>query len=104
MALLKLGRKEEAVSRFNKLISFGLQHMEDHIKIDYFAVSLPDLLIWEADLDLRNKVHCTYLTGLGYLGAGNVREAVRFLSEVISQDQSHAGAFIHLAMAENVSL
>lgn len=101
LALLKLARQEEAELKFDTLIRFGLQHMEDHIEIDYFAVSLPDLLIWEADLNLRNQVQCKYLAGLGYLGCGKVRDAVRFLSDVISLDRSHAGALIHLAMAEN---
>ncbi|MDP4278243.1 MAG: DUF5107 domain-containing protein, partial [Bacteroidota bacterium] len=47
LALLKLGRKDESNLRFNKLIDFGEKHMNETIKLDYFAVSLPDLLIWE---------------------------------------------------------
>ena len=26
--------------------------------MDYFAVSLPDLLVWEDSLDRRNRIHC----------------------------------------------
>ena len=42
--------------------------MHDEVKIDYFAVSLPDLVIFDDDLNKRNKIHCLYMEGLGYLG------------------------------------
>jgi tetratricopeptide (TPR) repeat protein len=105
LALLKLGRKKEAETRFNKLVGFGLKHIDDHIKIDYFAVSLPDLLIWDADLDARNRIHCKYLAGLGSLGLGQGEEAIQYLSEVTKLDRSHAGAQVHLGLAnEKLSL
>ena len=71
LALLKLGREAEARGRFNCLISFGEQHLFDVFKMDYFAVSLPDLLIWEDDMDKKNRIHCNYLMALGHLGLGN---------------------------------
>lgn len=35
-----------------------------HSIIDYFAVSLPDLLVWEQDLDKRNNDFCDYVKSL----------------------------------------
>lgn len=35
-----------------------------HVKIDYFAVSLPDLLVWELDLDRRNDEMCDCLLAM----------------------------------------
>ena len=63
LAKLKLGRTGEAKSRFYRLIDYGEQHIGDHMRIEYFAVSLPDFLIFEDDLDVRNKAHCCYLMG-----------------------------------------
>jgi tetratricopeptide (TPR) repeat protein len=71
LALLKLGRKSEADSRFHKLVNYGEKHLHDKFKMDYFAVSLPDLLIWEDDMNLRNVTHCKYMIALGQLGLGN---------------------------------
>ena len=99
LALLKLDRNDEAQSRFNRLISYGNQHMSETIKLDYFAVSLPDLLIWEDDLTFRNKVHCTYMLGLGYLGLGEIEKAKDLLSEASVMDVNHQGVQTHLAMA-----
>ena len=71
LSLIKLGNSKDAVRKFEKLIKYGETHTNDKVKIDYFAVSLPNLMIWEEDLDKRNKIHCIYLMGLGYLGLKN---------------------------------
>ena len=91
LALLKLGRKDEANGRFYKLTNYGEKHLFDKVKMDYFAVSLPDLLIWEDSLDLRNEIHCKYMLALGYYGLGKKEKSLRFLSEVERLDNNHQG-------------
>ncbi|HEY1167249.1 MAG TPA: DUF5107 domain-containing protein, partial [Chitinophaga sp.] len=99
LALLQLNRKNEAGSRFNKLIDYGEAHLFDEVKIDYFAVSLPDLLIWDDDLDKRNRLHCYYLVGLGLLGQGKTEQAKAMFEQVLGADSYHIGAHVHLAMS-----
>jgi hypothetical protein len=99
LALLQLNRTAEAQSRFNKLIDYGEAHLFDEVKIDYFAVSLPDLLIWDDDLQRRNRLHCYYLIGLGQLGLGKTEPAKGMFEQVLSVDGYHTGAHIHLEMA-----
>ena len=94
LAWRKLGREDKARSRFNKLIKHGEKHLFDHVKIDYFAVSLPDLLIWDDDLNVRNRIHCNLVMGLGYLGLGDKSHALRFLKEVKDLDCNHQTADI----------
>lgn len=89
LANLKLGRKSEAVSKFYKLINYGEKHIFDKVRIGYFAVSLPDFLIFEDDLDLRNKVHCYFLIGLGNIGLGNLKEARTYLNKAANLDKNH---------------
>ncbi len=98
LALLKLGRKEEAKHRFQNLINYGIEHMNDDVKLDYFAISLPDLLIWEEKLDVRNKVHCQYLIALGELGMKNFKEALLGFDKVLKMDLFHLPATIHKKM------
>jgi len=95
LALLKLGRMDEAGNRFENLISYGKMHLDDEIKLDYFAVSLPDLLIWEDNLTYRNKIHCNYMMGLGYLGTGDNEKAKELLEEASRMDINHQGVQIH---------
>jgi tetratricopeptide (TPR) repeat protein len=91
MALLKLGREAEAHGRFYKLINYGKQHIYDKVVMDYFAVSLPDLLIWEDSLDTKNLIHCKYMLALGYYGMGDREHALRYLEEVEALDINHQG-------------
>lgn len=100
LAWRALGNEDKARSRFNKLISHGEKHLFDTCKIDYFAVSLPDLAIWNDDLNVRNKIHCYYVMGLGYLGLGNKEKSETFLSQVKELDKNHQGGQIHLSEAQ----
>jgi tetratricopeptide (TPR) repeat protein len=87
-----LGQENRACNCFNKLIAYGEKHLFDTCKIDYFAVSLPDLAIWDDDLNARNQIHCNYVMGLGYLGLGNQEKAREFLGKVLQMDINHQGA------------
>lgn len=101
LALLKLGEKEEANRRFNNLISYGNEHMDDNIKLDYFAISLPDLLIWEEDLNVINKKHCDYLIGLGQFGLDQNEKAINAFKKVLRLDKYHFLASLHARMVES---
>jgi tetratricopeptide (TPR) repeat protein len=106
LALKKLNKQAQAEEIFKRLIDFGAQHMNDRIKIDYFAVSLPDLLVFDQDLDLRNKIHCHYMMGLGYLGLGNgsATLAEENFNVIMSLDVNHQGAMVHKKMLQYTSL
>ncbi|MBR0275878.1 MAG: DUF5107 domain-containing protein, partial [Prevotella sp.] len=91
LALRKLGRDGEANGRFYKLVNYGKQHIFEHQTMDYFAVSLPDLLIWEDSLDVKNRIHCCYMLALGYYGLGDKQHAERYLAEVEKLDINHYG-------------
>lgn len=98
LAWIKLGKKEKAEAIFKKFIAFGEQHMNDEIRIDYFAVSLPDMLVFDIDINQRNKQHCWYLIGLGLLGLGEEEEGKQYFDKVLANDLNHQGAAIHLKM------
>jgi len=106
LAYRKLGQHEKAEQIFRRLIDFGKEHMNDHIKIDYFAVSLPDLLVFDQDLNLKNRIHCHYMMGLGYLGLGNgeAKAAEKHFTDVLQMDINHQGAMIHKNMIQHSTL
>ena len=84
-----LGNMDKAHSRYNKLVAHGEKHLFDNCRIDYFAVSLPDLAIWEDDLNTRNQIHCYYVMGLGHLGLDNLKKAKEYLNKVKVLDINH---------------
>ena len=102
LAYRKLGEEENARSRFNQLITYGEEHLFDRFKMDYFAVSLPDLLIWEDDMDKKNRIHCNYLMALGHLGLGNRTKAEHFFDIAASMDNNHQGVQIHRKLMNTI--
>lgn len=98
LAWKKLANKEKANAIFTKLVNYGVSHLDDQVTVDYFAVSLPNLLIFEDDLNIRNKAHCYFIQGLGDLGLENFDNANAAFSKVLSLDAEHAGAKMHLSM------
>jgi len=89
LAYLKLGKEREAKSRFYRLIDYGEQHLGDQVKIEYFAVSLPDFLIFDEDYTAKNRAHCYYLMALGNMGLGNGKKAAAFLRKATEIEPSH---------------
>jgi len=100
MALLKLNKEKEAKRRFNKLIDYAEKHLFDEVKFDYFAVSLPEFLVFEDDMNKRNEIHCHFMRGLGLLGLGQHAQAEKELMEVLQMETNHQGALIHLRMCK----
>ena len=98
LAWYKLNEIEKGRLIFQKLIDFGKKHYNDKVTIDYFAVSLPDLLVFDADLDKRNKTHAQYLIGLGYLGLGEYDTAKEELTKVLRAHVNHQGAASYIRM------
>lgn len=102
LALRELAQYDQAKGRFNKLIDYGEKHLFDNVIIDYFAVSLPDFLIFDDDLNRKNKIHCHYLMGLGYLGMGHFNKGEAELLKVLEMDVNHLGALAHLQFKDEL--
>jgi len=96
LAWEKLGKEHVAQRIFNNLVRYGLDHQNDEVRIDYFAVSLPDLLIFDDDLNKRNFIHCQYILGLGLSGLRRLAEAENAFLTVLEEDAMHFGAKTHL--------
>ena len=95
LALSALGHHSQAEERFQCLLDYGQQHLSDETEIDYFAVSLPDFLVFNEDLNRRNAVHCHYMMGLGQLGFGQHQTAREEFDQVLTLDVNHLGAIVH---------
>lgn len=91
----QLGHHSQAAQVFQKLIDYGRLHLDDDVQMDYFAVSLPDFLVFDDDLSERNRIHCHYMMALGSLGQGQDEEARRQFDLIAKLDANHLGAEIH---------
>ena len=91
MAFRALGDEARARSRFNRLVDYGKQHFHDKVVMDYFAVSLPDLQVWDGSLDDMNRIHCLYMLALGYAGLGDSARSARYMAQAKAMDSNHQG-------------
>jgi tetratricopeptide (TPR) repeat protein len=92
MSLEALGRKSEAKTLLHEMRDFAQKQMGTEVKIDYFATSLPNLLLFEDDLQKRNQIECLFLLGLAELGMRNTERSVELLNQVLSLDCNHIAA------------
>ena len=94
LALEQLGRKKEALMRFDRLLEYGRRHINDEPEVDFFAVSLPEFLVFEADLPRNNRTHCHFMMALGHMGRGEIEEARQHLRDALVLTPHHQGAIL----------
>lgn len=95
LAFARLGMADRARGLANRLVDTGERRVFDEPRIDYFAVSLPDFLIFDEDLGARNRVFCRFLMALGSLALGDGERALRELGTVLALDPAHQEALVH---------
>jgi tetratricopeptide (TPR) repeat protein len=59
-------------------------------KIDYFATSLPTMLLFNDDLDARQKTHAMLLKAQALVGLGRRSQGKKLLQKILDRDPSHA--------------
>lgn len=88
-AFLKLGEDEEGYRRFDRLIRYGEEHLEDEIDTAYQCVPSRDLQTLSEDHTAKNRAHCYYLMGLGYLGYGDTQKANSCFAKAVEIEPSN---------------
>lgn len=78
------------------------QNINNEVILDYFEVSLPDLLIFIADLNVNNKIHCLYIAGLGYFGIGENQKAKDQFAQILAINEMNFGAKSHSNLLNNL--
>jgi len=84
-----LGNEDEAHTLFASLLETAGKQLGTNPKIDYFATSLPNLLLFNDDLTKRNDTEAQFLIALAHHGQGNLAKAVQMLESIIREDPNH---------------
>lgn len=92
LALRRLGREQEATRLFEEILAYADDLEKETPTIDYFATSLPTMLLFDEDLSRRQRITATFLRAQAYWGIGRDSEAKRILEDVFELERSHAGA------------
>ncbi len=91
-ALEKIGRRAAAKKLLRGLLAHARQLARTPAKIDYFATSLPTMLLFDDDLDRRQKITALFLEVQAQLGLGERAAARRLLAHVRRLDPAHTMA------------
>jgi hypothetical protein len=91
-ALRRLGREQDALDVFRTILDYSADLQRQTPKIDYFATSLPAMLLFEEDLALRQTITARFLEAQARLGLRDEAEGLRLLEEVLAMDNSHPEA------------
>ena len=92
LALRRLGYEQDALKAFRSILDYVAHLQTQTPKIDYFATSLPAMLLFDEDLALRQTITARFLEAQAQLGLGEEAEGLRLLEEVLAIDNAHAGA------------
>ena len=92
LSLRRLGREQDALRAFHAILDYSADLQRQTPKIDYFATSLPAMLLFDEDLARRQTITARFLEGQARIGLGEEAEGLRLLEEVLAMDNTHAGA------------
>lgn len=90
LSLQALDRKAEAETLFGELHAYAKETMASPAKIDYFATSLPTMLLFDDDLQLRRRVSSHVMLAEAAIGLGDTSTGREHLQEALKLDPNHA--------------
>ena len=89
LALRALGEETQATAIVSDLARAADVKMKQEPKVDYFATSLPNMLLFHDDLKKRNRIESLLLSALASDGEGDGAKATTLLRQVFAEDPSH---------------
>ena len=90
LSLDALGRREDAETLLGELRAYAEETMASPAKIDYFATSLPTMLLFDDDLQLRRRVSSHVMLAEAAIGLGDPATGREHLQTALKLDPNHA--------------
>ena len=72
------------------MLAYARRLQKTQAKIDYFATSLPTMLLFDDDLQFRQETTALFLQAQAHLGLGRRAKATALLRTVLRRDPNHA--------------
>ena len=85
----RLVQKVKAATLLRELLAYACNLQRAPAKIDYFATSLPTMLLFDDDLQFRQETTALFLQAQAHLGLGRASRAKSLLATVLRRDPNH---------------
>ena len=89
LSLEKLGQRVKARKLLRELLAYAQKLQKVTAKIDYFATSLPAMLLFDDDPQFRQETTALFLQAQAQLGLGRKMRARALLRRVLQHDPNH---------------
>jgi tetratricopeptide (TPR) repeat protein len=93
LSFARLDENARAEQLFRDLLAFADELTLVPARIDYFATSLPAMLLFEDDLQERQLITAKFLKAQALMGLDEQTAAIELLHEIFRSDPSHGPAF-----------
>ncbi len=107
-ALKHLGRQPEAEALLEAILAYSRKLAQEEPVIDYFATSLPAMLLFEEDLCKRYHINALFLAAQASYGLAAGRESraktADLLRQILAEDINHMDASLLLRNLESDSV
>lgn len=104
LALKKLGDNVNAAKCFNQLIEYGIENQDKEVRFHYLEIGTVTTVIFDEDINRKNKVYCAYLQALGELGLKQYEKAQKHLHTVLNLNPNHSRASLIQTMLDTSGL
>ena len=92
LSLQRLEKKAPAQKLLRGLLAYARQLAKAEAKVDYFATSLPAMLLFDDDPQYRQDTIALFLEAQAWLGLGDKAKANVLLRKVLRREPNHAPA------------
>ncbi|MDD5200990.1 MAG: hypothetical protein PHC88_14445 [Terrimicrobiaceae bacterium] len=86
----QLGKRGKMEKLLTALLAYARNLQRSEAKIDYFATSLPTMLLFEEDIQFRQETTALFLQAQAHHGLGRRARAGPLLAEMLERDSNHA--------------
>ena len=94
LAWRRLGRADRAERLAEGLTGYAAELRRTPARVDYFATSLPTMLLFTDDVQARREVTAAFLAAQAAAALGRWDEARAGISEVLARDPNHLPAIV----------
>jgi len=92
LALRVLGRNGEGNDLIAHMLNWSAQRMSQAPEADFFAVSVPDLVVYKKDRKREHETFCLFVDALARFGQGDLAGSERSVDKILRFDPAHGRA------------
>ncbi|MGF1724285.1 DUF5107 domain-containing protein [Photobacterium nomapromontoriensis] len=104
----QLGHTEQALAIYQSMVTWAESACHTPVEIDFFAVSLPALIVFDTDAQAEHTQHCLFVKAMGQLGlaflaqhADKRHDFEYTLQALLSQSPAHTKANLFKEVAQH---